>query len=116
MEQQEILTTRERLRQRRMAHRAALWQEVERLTATASALGVQRIILFGSLARGEPGLTVIWICLSSGIRRSAFWRARSSYIVAFSPGYLRTCWSTHRMRWRGWRILHSHTLSQQPTR
>ena len=57
MEQQDVLTARKRLRQRREAHQKALWQEVERLTTAASELGVQRIVLFGSLTRGEPGLT-----------------------------------------------------------
>ena len=56
MERQETLGARERLRQRRMAHREALRHEVERLTTLATALGVQRVILFGSVARGEPGL------------------------------------------------------------
>ena len=45
------------LRQRREAHCQALWQEVERLTKDAIALGAQRIILFGSLVWGRPGLT-----------------------------------------------------------
>jgi len=45
------------LRQRREAHCQALWQEVARLTQEAIALGVQRIILFGSLVWGSPGLT-----------------------------------------------------------
>jgi predicted nucleotidyltransferase len=45
------------LRQRREAHCQALWQEVERLTKDAIALGVQRIMLFGSLVWGRPGLT-----------------------------------------------------------
>lgn len=45
------------LRQRREAHCKALWQEVERLTQDALALGVQRVILFGSLVWGNPGLT-----------------------------------------------------------
>lgn len=45
------------LRQRREAHCHALWQEVERLTQAAIALGVQRIVLFGSLVWGSPGLT-----------------------------------------------------------
>jgi len=45
------------LRRRREAHREALRQEVERLTAAAAALGVQRVVLFGSLARSEGGLT-----------------------------------------------------------
>jgi predicted nucleotidyltransferase len=43
--------------QRREAHCQALWQEVERLTQDAIALGVQRVVLFGSLVWGSPGLT-----------------------------------------------------------
>jgi uncharacterized protein len=45
------------LRQRREAHCKALWEEVARLTREAIALGVQRVILFGSLVWGNPGLT-----------------------------------------------------------
>ena len=45
------------LRQRREAHCKALWQAVERLTKDALALGVQRVILGGSLVWGNPGLT-----------------------------------------------------------
>ena len=57
MDQSDVLRIRRLLRQRREAHRANLWQEVERLTGCAAALGVQRVILFGSLARDEDGLT-----------------------------------------------------------
>ena len=66
IEQQDVLRTRELLRRRREAHREALWREVERLTVAAKELGVQRVILFGSLVRGNPGLTsdldllIIW--------------------------------------------------------
>jgi uncharacterized protein len=45
------------LRQRREAHCKALWEEVERLTQAAIGLGIQRVILFGSLVWGHPGLT-----------------------------------------------------------
>ena len=45
------------LRQRREAHCKALWEEVERLTQAAIRLGIQRVILFGSLVWGHPGLT-----------------------------------------------------------
>ena len=45
------------LRQRREAHCKALWEEVERLTQAATVLRIQRIILFGSLVWGNPGLT-----------------------------------------------------------
>jgi predicted nucleotidyltransferase len=66
MEQNNVVRTRELLRRRREAHRKALWQEVERLTVAAAELGVKRVILFGSLVRGNPGLTsdldllVVW--------------------------------------------------------
>ena len=56
MEQENSTDIRERLQLRREVLKRELWQEVERLTATASALGLQRVILFGSLVRGEPGL------------------------------------------------------------
>ncbi|MDW8234321.1 MAG: nucleotidyltransferase domain-containing protein [Roseiflexaceae bacterium] len=47
---------RKLLQQRRAAHRHALRQEAERLAAEAAALGVQRVILFGSIVRDEDGL------------------------------------------------------------
>ncbi len=47
---------RQALRQRRESHRRALWREAERLATEAAALGVQRVLLFGSLAQGEAGL------------------------------------------------------------
>ena len=56
MRQKDPLTIRQLFQRRREAHKKALWQEVERLTATASELGVQRIVLFGSLVLEEPGL------------------------------------------------------------
>ncbi len=49
MLQHAATTLQDLLRQRREAHCKALWQEVERLTQDALALGVQRVILFGSL-------------------------------------------------------------------
>jgi len=57
MPQHATTTLQNLLRQRREAHCKALWQEVERLTQDAQALGVQRVILFGSLVWGNPGLT-----------------------------------------------------------
>jgi predicted nucleotidyltransferase len=57
MEQEDALKVQQLLQQRRKAHNKALWHEVDRLTAEASELGVQRIILFGSLMVGKPGLT-----------------------------------------------------------
>jgi predicted nucleotidyltransferase len=56
-EQEHVLRIRDLLRRRRKAHREALWQELERLTAAAAGLGVQRIVLFGSMVQGNPGLT-----------------------------------------------------------
>ena len=48
---------RQRLRVRREKYRQDLKREVERLTTAAAALGVERVVLFGSAAGGEPGLT-----------------------------------------------------------
>ena len=52
-----MTTLQHLLQQRREAHCKALWKEVERLTKEAVALGAQRVILFGSLVWGNPGLT-----------------------------------------------------------
>ena len=57
MPQHATTTLHDVLRQRREAHCKALWQEVERLAKAALALGVQRVILCGSLVWGNPGLT-----------------------------------------------------------
>ena len=57
MKQKDVLTFRKLLQHRREAHNKALWEEVERLTTAASELGVQRIVLFGSLMVGKPRLT-----------------------------------------------------------
>ena len=60
------LEIRDLLRKRRQVHQEILQQEVTRLKAVAATLGVQRMILFGSVARGNPGLTsdldllVVW--------------------------------------------------------
>lgn len=56
-EADETLTRRERQQQRRDVNAQTLRQEAERLAATAGALGAQRVVLFGSLARGTPALT-----------------------------------------------------------
>ncbi len=59
-------SARQLWRQRRESHRQALWQEAERLAVAAATLGVQRVVLFGSLARGEDNalsdmdLLIIW--------------------------------------------------------
>ncbi len=52
-----LFEIRKLLRRRRAIHQQALKQEVQRLTAAAAALGVQRVILFGSLARHDGHLT-----------------------------------------------------------
>lgn len=57
MEKEDILNVRQLLQQRREEHQRALWDEVERLTAAASEMGVRRIILFGSLLEKKPNLT-----------------------------------------------------------
>jgi predicted nucleotidyltransferase len=57
MEQNDVLRTRELLRRRREVHREALRKEAERLTIAAKELGVQQVVLFGSLVQGNPGLT-----------------------------------------------------------
>ncbi|GIV70508.1 nucleotidyltransferase domain-containing protein [Caldilinea sp.] len=56
MENRNAVTQRQRLQQRREAHRRLLWSEAERLAAEAANLGVLRVILFGSLARGDENL------------------------------------------------------------
>ena len=74
---QEEQATREQLQRRRAAHREALQQEVERLTAAAAELGARRVVLFGSLTRGEPGLTsdldllIVWDTSLSFLERTA---------------------------------------------
>lgn len=50
------MSHRQRLHEERAAHAASLREEADRLAAAAADLGVQRVILFGSLAKGEPGL------------------------------------------------------------
>jgi predicted nucleotidyltransferase len=56
MEEHNIEAIRQLLHKRRKAHRKALQQELARLTRAAAEVGVQRIILFGSLLHGEPSL------------------------------------------------------------
>jgi predicted nucleotidyltransferase len=51
------MSHRETLIHQRAAHSAALHDEAARLSAAAAALGAQRVILFGSLARGDTALT-----------------------------------------------------------
>jgi predicted nucleotidyltransferase len=57
MKEQGVAATRRLLEHRRAVHRQVLRQEVERLTHAAAAMGAQRVVLFGSLVRGEAGLT-----------------------------------------------------------
>lgn len=56
MEQNEVTRIREMLAARQADHLKELHAEMARLTAAAARLGVKRIILFGSLAQGCPGL------------------------------------------------------------
>lgn len=57
---------RQRLRTRRERYRRALEMEAERLAELAGALGAERVVLFGSVAEGDPGLAsdldllIIW--------------------------------------------------------
>jgi predicted nucleotidyltransferase len=59
-------TLRERLRRRRDSYTARLLPEARRLAREAAALGAEKVILFGSAARGTPGLAgdidllIIW--------------------------------------------------------
>jgi predicted nucleotidyltransferase len=55
-EQSEMVRIRDLLRHRRAVHRKRLWREAKRLAAAAAELGVQRVVLFGSLLRDRPGL------------------------------------------------------------
>jgi predicted nucleotidyltransferase len=57
VEQEDSLNIRKLVQHRREEHQKALWQEVDRLSAAASEIGVRRIILFGSLLQKNPGLT-----------------------------------------------------------
>ncbi len=52
----EVTRTRQLLAQRRVRHTEALSAEMVRLTEAAAALGVQRVLVFGSMAQGKPGL------------------------------------------------------------
>ncbi len=57
MEQTEVFRIRRLLARRRQAHQEALEQELKRLTRAGADLGVQCIVLFGSVAKGKTGLT-----------------------------------------------------------
>ncbi len=48
---------REKIRRRREILQKTMWEEVERLRLAAAEIrGVKRIILFGSLTAGDPGI------------------------------------------------------------
>jgi predicted nucleotidyltransferase len=49
-------TQRDLLKRRREKHRQDLLQEMQRLTSAAAELGVQKVVLFGSVAQGKIGL------------------------------------------------------------
>ena len=76
MGQEDALNVRQLLQKRREEHQKALWQEVGRLSAAASELGVRRIILFGSLLKKRPGLTsdldllIVWDTSLSFLERT----------------------------------------------
>jgi len=55
--QEDILKIRRLLEHRREEHERVLWEEVDRITAAASELGIRRVILFGSLLEKKAGLT-----------------------------------------------------------
>jgi uncharacterized protein len=57
MPQNTAVPIEDRLHSWRDRQRVELRQEMERLTREAGALGVERVLLFGSMARGEEGLT-----------------------------------------------------------
>lgn len=76
MGQEDALNVRKVLQHRREEHQKALWQEVDRLSAVASELGVRRVILFGSLLKKRPGLTtdldllIVWDTSLSFLERT----------------------------------------------
>lgn len=47
---------RSRLKKRRAHHVSALRTEAIRLAGEAAKMGAQRVVLFGSVAKGDPGL------------------------------------------------------------
>ena len=56
-QQGEVQPIEERLHRWRDDHTAELRREMERLTREGAALGVERVVVFGSAARGDAGLT-----------------------------------------------------------
>lgn len=59
-----------------------LWQELERLTAAAVELGVQRIVLFGSLVRQKP-------CLTSDLDLLIVWDTSLDFLARTAELYRR---------------------------
>ena len=70
-------TIRQRLHRRRQDHQRALVLEAERLAAEAAAMGVQRVVLFGSMVEGDPGLAsdldllIVWDTPMDFVTRTA---------------------------------------------
>ncbi len=68
---------RQQARQAREAHRHALQTEAQRLADAAAGLGARKVILFGSLARGEAGqfsdldLLIVWDLAQPFVQRCA---------------------------------------------
>jgi predicted nucleotidyltransferase len=96
--EEDVLTTRELLRRRRAAYRQEVWQEVERLTAAAK-MGVQRVILFGSLLQNEANLSsdldllIVWDTRLGFLERTAELYRRlqprvSADLLAYTPDEL----------------------------
>ena len=77
-----------RLHRWRDEHRRELRTEMERLTRDAATLGVERVVLFGSAARGEAGLTsdldllMVWDTDLGFVERTAALYARLQLTVA----------------------------------
>jgi predicted nucleotidyltransferase len=69
---------RRRLQERRRVHRRELEEELPRLVEELKAIGVERVILFGSVVRRTIGLTsdldllVIWDTPMGFLERTAF--------------------------------------------
>ncbi len=74
---QDTLKIREKLDIRKAVLKKGLWEEVDRLAKAAAELGVKKVVLFGSLVRGEPGLIrdvdllFVWDTPLSFLMRSA---------------------------------------------
>jgi predicted nucleotidyltransferase len=77
MERENPADIMENLKLRREVHKRELWEEVERIKVSASRLGLQRVILFGSLVHGDPGLAsdldllIVWDTALGFLERTA---------------------------------------------